>query len=155
MLKVACFNAFSSFFFVCIQYVIVRFAPYGALLYWHTGYRNENVPTWRFSRTGRRCFRKRKIICFLHSTKSRTGLPSEVSGLRKRLFLRSSRFTWIIWSSCTPCSNKWLWNILNNRNDLPHRRIPVMIFIIPFPSADISSCRYDNRLKYIVYGIFL
>ena len=27
MLKVACFNAFSSFFFVCIQYVIVRFAP--------------------------------------------------------------------------------------------------------------------------------
>ena len=29
MLKTACFNAFPFSFFVCIQYVMVRFAPYG------------------------------------------------------------------------------------------------------------------------------
>ena len=45
--------------------------------------------------------------------------------------------------------------MLNKRKDLPQRRMPVIIFIIPLPSAEMSSFKYALRSKYIVYDVFL
>ena len=40
--------------------------------------------------------------------------------------------------------------MLKRRKDLPHRRMPVIIFIIPLPSAEMSLSRYSLRSKYII-----
>ena len=44
---------------------------------------------------------------------------------------------------------------VERRKDLPHRRMPVIIFIIPLPSAEMCSFKYALRSKYIVYDVFL
>ncbi len=63
--------------------------------------------------------------------------------------------TCMIWSSATPLPSKCLRKILKRRKDLPQRRMPVIIFIIPLPSAEISLFRYSLRSKYIVCSHFL
>ena len=40
--------------------------------------------------------------------------------------------------------------MLKRRKDLPHRRMPVIILIIPLPSAEMSLSRYSLRSKYII-----
>ena len=52
-------------------------------------------------------------------------------------------------------SSECLRKMLKRRKDLPHRRMPVIIFIIPLPSAEMSSFKYALRSKYIVYDVFL
>ena len=47
----------------------------------------------------------------------------------------------MIWSSCTPSSNKCLRKSVFKRKDLPERRNPVMILISPLPLERISPSR--------------
>ena len=47
----------------------------------------------------------------------------------------------MIWSSCTPSSNKCLRKSVFKRKDLPERRNPVMILIRPLPLERISPSR--------------
>lgn len=53
-------------------------------------------------------------------------------------------------SYATPLSSKCLQKMLKRRKDLPQRRMPVIIFIIPLPSAEMSLSRYSLRSKYII-----
>ena len=85
-----------------------------------------------------------------HYPELRSIYSKSASGSRSFLFLRSSRFTCMIWSSETPLSSKCLQKMLKRRKDLPHRRMPVIIFIIPLPSAEMSLSRYSLRSKYII-----
>ena len=58
-------------------------------------------------------------------------------------------------SYATPLSSKCLQKMLKRRKDLPQRWMPVIILIIPLPSAEMSSFKYALRSKYIVYDVFL
>ena len=41
-------------------------------------------------------------------------------------------------------------HIAVEEKDVLHRRMPVIIFIIPLPSAEMSLFRYSLRSKYII-----
>ena len=58
-------------------------------------------------------------------------------------------------SYATPLSSKCLQKMLKRRKDLPQRWMPVIILIIPLPSAEMNSFKYALRSKYIVYDVFL
>ena len=54
-----------------------------------------------------------------------------LSGLRRDLFLRFSKSIFMIWSDEIPSASNQSANRSNRRKDLPLRRTPVIIFIIP------------------------